>query len=117
MWEEAVDGTGLHPLFPDWKGKESNNGWGGRWTPDGRYYVFMVGGDMKIGRGANIWALRETESFFGKTDRTPIQLTFGPLLFFPPVFSPDGKKLFTLGYLPHGEVMRYDVLTKHWGPV
>ncbi len=117
LWEEAVDGTGLHPLFPDWKGKESNNGWGGRWTPDGRYYVFMVGGDMKIGRGANIWALRETESFFGKTDRTPIQLTFGPLLFFPPVFSPDGKKLFTLGYLPHGEVMRYDVLTKHWGPV
>jgi Tol biopolymer transport system component len=117
LWEEAVDGTGLHPLFPDWKGKESNNGWGGLWTPDGRYYVFMVGGDMKIGRGANIWALRETESFFGKTDRTPIQLTFGPLSFFPPVFSPDGKKLFTIGYLPHGEVMRYDVLTKHWGPV
>jgi Tol biopolymer transport system component len=117
LWEEAVDGTGLHPLFPDWKGKESNHGWGGRWTPDGRYYVFLVGNDIGFGRGANIWALRETESFFGKTDRTPIQLTFGPLSFFPPVFSPDGKKLFTIGYLPHGEVMRYDVLTKHWGPV
>jgi Tol biopolymer transport system component len=117
LWEEAVDGTGLHPLLPGWKGKDGNNGWGGRWTPDGRYYVFLVGGDVGKERGADIWALRETESFFGKTARTPIQLTFGPLSFSPPVFSPDGKKLFTVGYLPRAEVMSYDVPTKHWGPV
>jgi Tol biopolymer transport system component len=116
LWEEAVDGTGLHPLLPGWKGKD-NDGWGGRWTPDGRYYVFMVGSDLSRGRGADIWALRETDSFFGKPNREPIQLTFGPLSFFPPVFSPDGKKLFAMGYLPHGEVMRYDVPTAHWGPL
>ncbi len=112
LWEVAVDGTGLHPLFPGWKSTQ----WGGRWTPDGRYYIFLVGSDLAGGYGADIWAIRETKSFFGKVDREPIQLTFGPLGFFPPVFSPDGKRLFTEGYLPHGELARYDVPTEHWVP-
>lgn len=32
------------------------------------------------------------------------------------MFSPDGKRLFTMGYLPHGELARYDVPTEHWVP-
>jgi Tol biopolymer transport system component len=112
LWEVAVDGTGLHPLFPGWKSTQ----WGGRWTPDGRYYIFLVGSDLAGGYGADIWVIRETKSFFGKVDREPIQLTFGPLGFFPPVFSPDGKRIFTEGYLPHGELARYDVPTEHWVP-
>jgi Tol biopolymer transport system component len=113
LWEEALDGTGLQPLNPGWKG---NPGWGGRWTPDGRYYIFLHGSDLRGGYGADIWAIRETKSFFGKVDREPIQLTFGPVGFFPPVFSPDGKRIFTEGYLPHGELVRYDVLKEHWVP-
>jgi Tol biopolymer transport system component len=112
LWEEAVDGTGLHPLLPGWKKSQ----WGGRWTPDGRYYVFLVGG-FPQGGYPDIWAIRETKNFFGKVDREPIQLTFGPLGFFPPVFSPDGKRLFAMGYLPHNDSLRYDLTTKHWVPV
>jgi len=48
---------------------------GRRWTPDGRYTSFWLGPNLAGGYGADIWAIRETKSFFGKIDREPIQLT------------------------------------------
>jgi Tol biopolymer transport system component len=48
-----------------------------------------------------------------------VQLTNGPLNFSAPMFSHDGAKLFALGLLPKGEVVRYDVKTQNfttWAP-
>jgi serine/threonine protein kinase/Tol biopolymer transport system component len=110
LWEISVDGTNLRQLLPGWKSEFSQ--WAGRWTPDGRYYVFLVNDS-----GIKIWALDETKSFFGMSDPQPIQLTFGPMSFGPFVFSPDGKNLFAMGYVPNdGELVRYDIASGHWLP-
>jgi hypothetical protein len=49
LWEAGSDGGGAHPLLPGWKA------WFGRWTPDGRYYVFVVDREGE----AALWAWRE----------------------------------------------------------
>ena len=110
LWEVSADGTNLHPLLPGWSNKAQ---WGGRWTPDGRYYVFLVN---SLGISPDIWAIRETRNFLGKAEREPMQLTFGPMFFGPPVLSPDGKRLFAMGSQPRGELVRYDVTSGHWVP-
>jgi len=64
------------------------------------YFVFQS--------GANIWARAEKTSWFGKPNGQPFQLTSGPMTFFSPLPSKDGKKLFVVGALARGELVRYD---------
>lgn len=75
----------------------------GRWTADGKYFVFQSQG--------NIWALAENKNWFGKTETGPIQLTSGPMTFGSPLPSRDSKKLFVVGTLARGELSRYDAKT------
>jgi serine/threonine protein kinase/Tol biopolymer transport system component len=90
LWEVAPDGTGLHALLPGWN--KSPQEFGGTWTPDGGYFLF----DSTRDHTQNIWARRESTSFFSKPGE-PTQLTVGPLLFSNPTPSVDGKKLFVIG--------------------
>ena len=73
---------------------------GGKWTPDGKYFIFQSQGQ--------IWALPDLEGWFGRTNGKPIQLTSSPLALASPLPSKDGKKLFVVGRAPHGELSRYD---------
>jgi hypothetical protein len=57
----------------------------------------------------NIWVRTEKGSLFGKAGSQPVQLTSGPMTFSTPLPSKDGKKLFVVGALAHGELTRYDV--------
>jgi Tol biopolymer transport system component len=41
-------------------------------------------------------------------------LTFGPLNYYGPLPSQDGKKLFVVGGLQRGELARYDLKTQQW---
>ena len=101
LWELNRDGSGLHPLLPGWN--DSPQECCGNWTPDGRYYLFQ---SFRAGRN-NIWALPERRHWFrGRAE--PVQLTNGPLDFTNPVPSRDGKRIFTLGVQPRGELVRYD---------
>ena len=102
LWEAAVDGGGAHLLLPGW------DAWSGRWTPDGRYYVFSAGRD---GESA-LWARREKGRWPWR-DRSasePTKLTTGPMRYLMPAVSPDGHTLFALGQPPStgGELVRYD---------
>ena len=106
LWEVAPDGTNLHPVFSGWHNPPAECC--GRWTPDGKYFVF--------GSQGNIWARAEKASWFGKTTAQPVQLTSGPLAFFAPLPSKDGKKLFVVGALAHGELTRYDVKSGQFSP-
>jgi Tol biopolymer transport system component/DNA-binding winged helix-turn-helix (wHTH) protein len=98
IWELRPDGSHLHPLFPGWESQECC----GSWTPDGRYFLFQ---SRREGR-TNIWALPENPSWFRKPK--PVQLTNGPLNFYVPTASKDGKRIFTVGAQPHGELSRFD---------
>ena len=106
LWQVSVNGTNLHPLLPNWHNPPQQCC--GRWTADGKYFVFESDG--------NIWALAEKGNWFGKANGQPAQLTSGPLSFFTPVPSKDGKKLFVVGSLAHGELVRYDAKSAEFLP-
>jgi Tol biopolymer transport system component len=111
LWEVTAEGTDLRPLFPAWdKGPFQGVG---DWTPDGKYYVFQSG---KAVHSANIWAKREKISFFEKASREPVQLTVGPLDFWAPLPSRDGKRVFVLGAQRRGELVRYDTKFQRLSP-
>jgi len=101
IWELEPKGSNLHPLLPAWSGEPRECC--GKWTSDGRYFLFQ---SVRDGR-TNVWALREKSSWWS-LENTPVQLTNGPLNFYSPTPSSDGKRVFTLGAQPRGELIRYD---------
>ena len=102
LWEVAADGTGLHPLLPGWSNPPAECC--GRWTPDGRYFLFS----SHRGGINSIWALPETRGFFHHAPRQPVELTSGPTQMWGGVPSQDGKHLFVFGIEPQTAVVRYD---------
>jgi Tol biopolymer transport system component/predicted Ser/Thr protein kinase len=108
LWEVRTDGSNLHQLLKDWHA--SPNECCGRWTEDGRYYVFESG----TGRESNIFALAEPTSIFRKISHTPVQLTTGPILYSKVLPDVSGRKLFAAGFQSRGELVRYDATSKQF---
>jgi serine/threonine protein kinase/Tol biopolymer transport system component len=106
LWQVGVDGKDPHPLLPGWHTPPEECC--GRWTADGKYYVFRSRG--------NIWARAEQGRWFGKANAEPFQLVSGPMYFFSPLPSKDGKKLFVVGALARGELTRYDTKSATFAP-
>jgi Tol biopolymer transport system component len=110
IWQASADGSNLQPLLPGWN--PSPNECCGKWTPDGKFFVFQAQRDDT----ANLWALDERRGFFHFAPREPIQLTTGPMNVGEPVPSRDGKRIFVQGWRPRGELIRYDANSKHFAP-
>ena len=110
LWEVRSDGSNLHPLFKGWHNPPQEN-WG-RWTADGRYYVFESG----HGPSNDIFAVADSVGLFHKASAIPTQLTTGPIVYHTALPSLDGKKLFVQGMQPRGELVRYDAATKQFVP-
>jgi eukaryotic-like serine/threonine-protein kinase len=110
IWEASAAGGNIRPLLPGWN--ETPNECCGRWTPDGKYFVFQARRDST----ANLWAINEHGGFFRVTPQAPVQLTTGPMNVGNPVPSRDGKKLFVQGWQPRGELLRYDAKSKQLAP-
>ncbi len=110
LWEAAADGTAPHLLLPGW-----NAGFG-RWTPDGRYYVFHATRDGEVA----LWARRERGRWPWSAERAsaPSKLTTGPMSYFTPTVSPDGRTLLAIGQPPGtgGELIRWDANTHLFSP-
>jgi eukaryotic-like serine/threonine-protein kinase len=100
MWEVSMDGTPARPLLP---GLNAISSCCGTWTPDGNYFVFQANSEGRT----DIWAIRE-KGLFQKSEFNPTRLTTGPLNYWAPLPSRDGKKIFVVGEQPHGEMLRYD---------
>jgi Tol biopolymer transport system component len=110
LWEAGADGAALHPLLPGWSNPPAECC--GSWLPGGRYFVF---GSAQHGR-SDVWAMREKGTLLEKRNSEPVQLTAGPLDFLGPVPSKDGKKLFVVGWLRRGELVRYDLKSQQFVP-
>jgi Tol biopolymer transport system component len=110
IWEISRDGGHLHRFLSNAIG---DNTFDGHWTPDGKYFVFEKWTDGN-GSPNNIWAIRETTGLFNKASKLPVQLTNGPLEFYVPVPSLDGKKLFAIGVQQRGELQRYDAKSQQF---
>jgi eukaryotic-like serine/threonine-protein kinase len=110
LWEVRADGSSLHQLLVGWHTLPTECC--GRWTADGRYYVF----ESSTRRANNIFALAEPTSIFRKISHTPVQLTNGPILYSSVVPDVSGRKLFVQGVQQRGELVRYDAAGKQFVP-
>ena len=110
LWEANADGTNMHPLLPGWNNPSQECC--GKWTPDGKYYVFLSIRDF----ASSIWVLPDKSSFWRKVSSEPIQLTTGPLQFGDVLPSRDGTKLFVVGVQQRGELVRYDAKSRDFVP-
>jgi Tol biopolymer transport system component/DNA-binding winged helix-turn-helix (wHTH) protein len=111
LWEVGADGRSLHKRQFHWPGKSMECC--GAWTPDGRYFVFR----SRREGVSNLWAVEEKSSWWQRRNSNPVQLTFGPMNFYQPLPSRNGKTIFTIGTLPSGELVRYDKNKKDFSPV
>jgi Tol biopolymer transport system component len=105
VWEVSADGSGLHRLLAGWH--EPPDECCGRWTADGKYFIFQSGGQ--------IWALPQSGGLF-RSEPKPFALTSSPLSLSSPLPSKDGKKLFVIGQTYHGELTRYDATSGQFAP-
>jgi Tol biopolymer transport system component/predicted Ser/Thr protein kinase len=107
-WEVRADGTNLHRILSDWPPTMGGTilvASTGKWTLDGRYYVFV----SNPGGGAgNVWAVGEKTGGFRRAAGVPVRLTTGPIDYIGVAPSVDGRKLFVMGRQRRGELVRYE---------
>ncbi len=96
-YEVSTSGKKLHRIFEGWHNPPDECC--GRWTADGKYFVFQSGGQ--------IWGIAQKSGLLRPAPK-PFQLTSSPLSLSTPLPSKDGKKLFVIGQTYRGELMRYD---------
>jgi Tol biopolymer transport system component len=106
LWEISVRGTNLHRLLAGWH--DPPNECCGRWTPNGKYFIFQSEGQM--------WALAEETHFLQSPSGKPVQLTSSPLSLSDPLPSRDGTKLFVVGRTFRGALVRYDRKSRQFAP-
>jgi eukaryotic-like serine/threonine-protein kinase len=110
LWQVSADGTNLRSLLPGWNSPPAECC--GNWTPGGKYFVFQSTRDGKT----DVWAMRERTSIFRRAHADPVQLTTGQMNTLAPLPSQDGKKLFVIGAMPRGELVRYDAKSGQFVP-
>jgi eukaryotic-like serine/threonine-protein kinase len=114
LWEITFSGSNLHQLLPGWHPSESKCC--GEWSPDGRFYVFLGrprGSDPEL---SEIYALDERHGVFPLPAKDPILLTSGPIGWDLPIFSKDGKKIFSTGSTKRGELVHLDAKSNQFQP-
>ena len=103
LWQISGEGRDLHQLLPGWS--KTPTQWSGEWSREGRYYYVSEG---------QIWELQDRPGIAGKRRHSPVQLTFGPIVWDRPLPSLDGKRLFASGRVRHGELVRLDSQTSQF---
>ncbi|MGA2301830.1 MAG: winged helix-turn-helix domain-containing protein [Candidatus Acidiferrum sp.] len=112
LWEVSNDGTNPHEVPRAPAGNRSSCWY--NWTPDGNYSLLAVPREPSV--GADIWVFPEKRSLFHWKPAKPVQLTTGPMSFWEPTISPDGKHIFAVGGQFRGELARYDLKSHRLEP-
>jgi WD40 repeat protein len=102
--EIAVEGANAHDVpLP---GGELSFTCCGKWTPDGRYLIFLASNKGRFDQ-FDLSALAERTGIFTRS-KAPVRLTKGPLFYKCIAPSKDGKRLYAVGSKQRGELIRYD---------
>jgi eukaryotic-like serine/threonine-protein kinase len=112
LWQMSSRGSNLHQLLSGWH--PLGGQCCGRWTPDGKFFLFLSG--YSDTGGNQIWALDERRGLFRKPPADPIQLTTGPLRWSEPIPGKEGKTIFAAGITVRGELSRFDTKAKQFQP-
>jgi Tol biopolymer transport system component len=115
LWQADFPPDAVRPLLPDWG--PARHPLAGGWTPDGRYFFFSAfGAGNRAGDSTrDIWTMREQEGWLRVNPR-PVEPTAGPLNFYEPTPSRDGKSIFAVGEQLRAELMRYDLGSRQFVP-
>ena len=111
LWQMSSRGSNLHQLLSGWHPLAQCCG---RWTPDGKFFLFLS--EYSGTGGSQIWALDERRGLFRKPPADPIQLTTGPLSWSQPIPGKDGKTIFAAGITVRGQLSRFDAKSKQFQP-
>ncbi|HKW87226.1 MAG TPA: winged helix-turn-helix domain-containing protein [Candidatus Acidoferrales bacterium] len=110
IWEATGDGKNPHALFA--RPSKFQLTCCGRWTPDGRYFIFTA----KYGRQSDLWAIEEKNPFWRRRGE-PVELNASPNEIWYPVMSRDGHTAFAFAIHPDEEIARINVATGKASPV
>jgi eukaryotic-like serine/threonine-protein kinase len=110
LWEIAADGSRPHPILSGFSDPPAECC--GNWTHDGKYFIFQSTRNNRT----DIFAIQEKASVLRKDASVPVQLTAGPLNYYAPLPSADGKELFVVGSQPRGELARLDFKIQQFLP-
>ncbi len=102
LWQADLATHAVAPVLPD--SITSTGVLPGGWTPDGRYFLYTASGDGT----RDVWAIREKRELLHRINSQPVQITAGPLTFYLPAPSKDGKSIFAVGEQLLGQLTRYD---------
>lgn len=102
LWQADLATHAVAPVLPD--SITSTGVLPGGWTPDGRYFLYTASGDGT----RDVWAIREKKELLHRINSQPVQITAGPLTFYLPAPSKDGKSIFAVGEQLRGQLTRYD---------
>jgi eukaryotic-like serine/threonine-protein kinase len=108
IWEVGIEGRNSLPLLPDFPLPTCC----GQWTPDGTRFVFEALGE----RTTDLWVVPRAKGLWRARSPQPVRLTEGPLDFAGPISSRDGRRLFAVGRMERGELVRYDAASRQWVP-
>jgi Tol biopolymer transport system component/DNA-binding winged helix-turn-helix (wHTH) protein len=120
IYEMKADGSGLHEFLAGWR--PSSTRCCGRWTPDGKFFLFLSGESViggwgaLVGEGGELWALDERRGLFRRPPTEPVRLTSGPISWGRPIPGKDGSEIFVEGQTQRGEASRYDAKSKQFQP-
>ncbi|MGO9088848.1 MAG: winged helix-turn-helix domain-containing protein [Candidatus Sulfotelmatobacter sp.] len=110
LWQLDASGQNVIRMLPGWG--STTRAWSGRWTRDGRYFLFTA----SQGGKRNVWALRDKRDVLHRDGTQPVQLTDGPLDFYLPAPSNDGMTIYAVGTQWHGQLMRYNEKARQFEP-
>jgi len=106
VWEVLSNGSNLHQFLPSWN--PSTRKCCGRWTPDGKFFLFRVTPQGFLEPRSEIWALDERRSLLRRSSSEPFQLTTGPIRWDWPIPGKDGRTILAQGVIVRGELSRFD---------
>jgi DNA-binding winged helix-turn-helix (wHTH) protein/Tol biopolymer transport system component len=110
LWQADLATHAVAPVLPD--SIASTGVLPGGWTPDGRYFLYTASGDGT----RDVWAIREGKDLLHRVNPQPVQITAGPLTFYLPAPSKNGKSVFAVGEQLRGQLTRYDSSTHQFVP-
>ena len=105
IWEMNADGSKLHRVLGRGTAPVSQSS--GQWTADGKYFLFSGCQNDEC----NLWGMRETWSWFRRTNQGPVQLTRGPDLLHVSIPAQTGSRVFAFSLRSHRELKKIDPKT------